>query len=252
MLVIMNGRSDKNWISFSAGKHTSRAIRQKNGEITTETIEGVKPPSNWITLRLNPVANLLLTIFSCFVVYLLPLLKGYWINPMIKNHQISSNYYLISVPFLILLCIIIISIIIIKDKNKTLRKNHGAEHKVFTAYNDLKCIPTVNQAKCYSRICKSCSITIYSALITAQLIGFLVYHINGAMIPEIILFLVPLLLLHSTFPFNVLGKFAQFFTTAEPDDDNIELAIEALTEIVRTEDRWYFFTQSIKNQNGIH
>lgn len=248
MLVIMNRRSDKNWISFSAGKHTSRAIRQKNGEITTETIDGIKPLSSWSSLHLNNVANFLLNIFSCFVVYLLPLLKGFWINPMIKNHQISSNYYLISVPFLILLCIISISILIIKDKNKSLRKNHGAEHKVFAAYNDLKCIPTVNQAKYYSRICKTCSITIYSALITAQLIGFLVYHISGAMIPEILLFLVPLLLLHSTFPFNVLGKWAQFFTTAEPDDDNLELAIEALTELVRTEEPLYFFIQAVKKR----
>jgi len=38
-------------------------------------------------------------------------------------------------------------------------------------------------------------------------------------------------LLRSIFPLNVLGKFAQFFTTSRPEDKNIELAITAVSAL---------------------
>ena len=34
--------------------------------------------------------------------------------------------------------------------------------------------------------------------------------------------------MHSYFPFNLLGKLAQFWTTSPADDENIELALAAL------------------------
>ena len=114
-------------------------------------------------------------------------------------------------------------------------KNHGAEHKVIRAYMKLKRIPTLEEAKKFSRISKSCGVTIYSAFFTTQIIGFIVFVTKGYAIPEILLFIIPILF-QSVFPFNLLGKIAQFFTTREPEDENIELAIAAITALENNED----------------
>ena len=91
----------------------------------------------------------------------------------------------------------------------------------------LKRIPTIEETKKFSRINKNCGIWIFSAFITAQLIGFGAYKFANYQIPEWILYVVPLLI-GSYFPFNVMGKIAQFWTTSKPNDQNIELAISAL------------------------
>ncbi len=113
-------------------------------------------------------------------------------------------------------------------------RNHGAEHKVFSAYKKLGRIPTVEEANHFSRINKACGVTIYSAFITAQLIGFIVYIHTSYIIPEILLFLIPLFF-QTIFPFNFIGKLAQFFTTSKPQKRNIELAIAALSALERRE-----------------
>ncbi len=242
MLTISMGHSDKNWISYTGLSHTSRAIRQSDGEIKTETVSKKAPPSNWSTLQFNPVTSFLFGIFSTFVIYILPIIKGFWLNPMIKRHEVSSYYYLISVPLIILLIIFGVISIINTDPKHEIRKNHGAEHKVIRAYEELEYIPTINKAQNFSRISSGCGATIYSALITGQLIGYFVYIYYGFMIPELLLYIVPLFF-HSVFPFNLFGKIVQFFTTDKPDDDNIELAIAALTELMHTENSIYFAEQ---------
>lgn len=52
-------------------------------------------------------------------------------------------------------------------------------------------------------------------------------NIANYQISEWILYVVPLLI-GNCFPFNVIGEFAQFWTTSKPNDRNIELAISAL------------------------
>ena len=49
-----------------------------------------------------------------------------------------------------------------------------------------------------------------------------------------LLFLIPLFF-SSIFPFNLIGKLGQFFTTAKPEDSNIELAIAALSALEKYE-----------------
>lgn len=244
MLNLSSGCSNENWISYTTVEHTSRAIRHKNGEIVTETVKDFTVTSKWDDTT-HSVASYLFCIFSWFVLLIIPIIKGYHINPMIKNHEISSCYYFVSTILLVILSIIVILRIIITDPKEKLRKNHGAEHKVFTAYEKLEHIPTIDEAKHFPRICNVCGVTIYSSLITAQLIGFFIYTKYGIMIHEIVLFFVPIFL-HSIFPFNFLGKVAQFFTTIEPDDDNIELAIAALTELMHAENPIYFTEQKLK------
>ena len=58
-------------------------------------------------------------------------------------------------------------------------------------------------------------------------ISFIVYIHFGIVIPEKVLYIVPLFI-HGFFPFNILGKLLQLLTTAEPDDSNVDLAIAAL------------------------
>lgn len=245
MTHVSSGRSETNWISFSAGSYTARAIREKNGEIKTEAVRG-KLPAKWIDTRVT-VLSVLWGIFVWIVFYILPIIKGYRLNPMIKNGEVSPYYYLISAASLTIISVIAVISLVIKDKTGSTRKNHGAEHKVFTAYKKLgHRIPDLYEVKRFPRICNVCDITLYSALIVGQLIGFFMYIIYGIMIPEKVLFFVPICL-HFIFPFNFLGKIAQIFTTAEPDDDNIELAIAALTELIRAENPLYFSIQKSKD-----
>lgn len=244
MFRISSGRSDNNWISFTAGSHTSRAIREPNGEIKTETVKKSSVPTKWINIK-HPLFFYVNGLMSVFILYILPFIKGYKINPMIRNGDLSSNYYLVSVALLsILLIVQVLFTTIINDPKRNLRRNHGAEHKVFTAFRKTNKIPTINKAKQYSRICNVCGATIISALITGQLIGYFLYINYGFMIAEKVLFFVPIIL-HGIFPFNFFGKVVQFITTNEPNDDNIELAIEALTALMHAENPGYFITPEI-------
>ena len=106
-------------------------------------------------------------------------------------------------------------------------KNHGAEHMVYTAYKALKRVPSIAEAKKFSRFNKHCGSTYISALITAQIIGFIVFCTTGFVIPEFLLIIVPVLI-SDIFPFYIIGYFIQLFTTKKPDDDNLRLAISAL------------------------
>jgi len=114
-------------------------------------------------------------------------------------------------------------------------RNHGAEHKVFKAYSQLKRIPTLEEVRQYSRVSRHCGIARDSALITAQLIGFILYTCVGYRFSEILLYIVPLFLAN-VFPFYLLGNLAQLFTTAKPEEENIKLAMAALTELKEREE----------------
>ncbi len=224
-ITISKGRSEVDRIMFAdSSNNTGTAIRKANGEIETE-YKSAEQIRKELKKELITSKMILATIFNIFWLFGLPIIKGYFINPMIKNNSINIAFYLISTVFLITLTFI--GVISLYKQGSEIRKNHGAEHKVYAAYKKLGYIPTVQKAQCFSRICNVCGATIYSALITGQLIGFIVYICTGFMIPEKLLFLVPFLL-HSIFPFNFLGKLVQFITTKEPDDSNIELAISAI------------------------
>ena len=108
-------------------------------------------------------------------------------------------------------------------------RNHGAEHKVVAAYTKLKRIPTIEEANSFSRISNHCGTTLFSCFITPQLIGLIVYVTTGYIIIEPLLLLITVLL--AIFPIDFLGKFLQLFTTSNPKQCNIELAISALIEL---------------------
>lgn len=216
MLKIIGGRSEKDRITFSTMDSCATAIWKKNGGIDFE-----------FKKEDTSTCQALVAIFIIFVFS--SLFKSSVLVPLIEKGIISVWWYLTSLVFYSILAVL--SIVSLRNsEGEEFLKNHGAEHKVFSAYNKLKRIPTVEEAQKFSRIHKSCGVTIYSAFITSQLIGFIVYINTGFKISEIVLFLVPLFF-SSFFPFNLIGKLAQFFTTSKPESHNIDLAIAAISAL---------------------
>lgn len=160
------------------------------------------------------------------LILLVSLFKSFGIMPFINNETLMVYLYLLPALFY-LLCVLVQIKIMRKKGNENWLRNHAAEHMVFSAYKKLKRLPSLEETKKFSRINRFCGITIFSAFFTAQLIGFFVYRYANYQLSEWILILVPMFF-RSFFPFNILGKLAQFWTTSKPNDANINLAIAAL------------------------
>lgn len=219
MLKLTGAESEKDRISFFTKHYSATAIRNENNEITIEFKKVIISKKN---------------IVSILVIFGSPsLLKAFMLIPLIENKLLGIGCYLIPMFFFSLFAIIGI-IDVRKNCGEEFLRNHGAEHKVFSAYEKLERVPTIQEVSKFSRINKSCGATIFSAFITVQLIGFIVYSLTSYIIPEIILFVVPLFF-KTIFPLNLLGKAAQFFTTREPKKENIELAIASLSALEHKE-----------------
>lgn len=216
MLEISTGRSQKDRITFYLDNSSATAIRNEDGTISIDYTE-----------EKLPIRKALIFMLSFFGIFLL--LKAFILMPIIESSpDLIFLYFIPTIAFLILLTY---AIILSRYKDgKEILKNHAAEHMVFSAYNKLKRVPTLEEAKKFSRISPVCGVTIYSGFITCQLIGFVVYILTDFVIPEIVLFIVPMLFSNYA-PFNLLGKLAQFFTTSKANDANIELAISAITAL---------------------
>ncbi len=224
-MIITRGQSDKNWIYFKSSENIrATALRTPSGdiELRVEEEEDILKEE----LKNFKAVDFFKFLLGLFLGLGMPFVKGYFLVPKIRDNLIDINFYLFPVLIYAILQFICILFVVIKG-GKKLRKNHGAEHKVFNAYRKLKRVPTIKEAQRFSRICKTCGGTIPSAMIIAQIIGFIVYIHFGIVIPEKVLYIVPLFI-HGFFPFNILGKLLQLLTTAEPDDSNVDLAIAAL------------------------
>lgn len=217
MVKVNSGQSKVDRITFFNSKIGATAIQLPNGEIKIE----YEKKNITITQIL-----VVLGLFSTISIF-----KSFLIVPYINNTSAMVYIYLIPTAIYVLLTVSAINDMR-KKGNENQLKNHGAEHMVYRAYKKLKRIPTISEAKKFSRINSECGINIFSAFITAQIIGFFVYQHTGFVIPEALLVIVPALM-SSVFPFNVLGNMAQFLTTSKPGDANIYLAITAMTALER-------------------
>lgn len=218
MMKLLRGRSGRDRISFMTSDRKISAIRKENGTIEFAENED-EATRDW----------------SGMIWILLCIMKVYIIIPLIQKGILGMAWYLLPALFLFILMIVSITKLKSEIGEEGLR-NHGAEHKVFTAYRKLKRIPTIEEARKYSRISRYCGITILSTAIIAQLIGFALYACVGYRISELLLYF-GTFFFHSTFPFNGIGILDQIFTTRKPKDENIELAIAALSELKRREER---------------
>lgn len=232
MLNLSNGKSEKDRISFYTYDNGATAIRKENGEIAIEFGK----------------QNIALTKAVCIIIgifCILSVIKVYVLIPLIEEQTIGLIWYL--TPMFAYSFLLLYSIIFIRKKyGIAFLKNHGAEHKVFSAYKKLKRIPSIEETKNFSRISPKCGINMYSGFITSQLIGFVVYIITDYKISEILLFIIPLFF-STIFPLNLIGKLCQFFTTAKPEDSNIELAIAALSALEKYENKKNILYDSIIN-----
>lgn len=154
-------------------------------------------------------------------------LDVYWLLPAIAKSSLNVYVFCLSIAIFYTMWIIFCIGLMQQPENRNLLKNHGAEHMVERAYHKLKRIPTVPETKRFSRINCRCGVNMYSATIIAEIIAICIYQCTGYVISGLLLVqLAPYLF--KIFPFNLVGLIAQFWTTAIPDDSNIELAIAAL------------------------
>lgn len=232
MLKNLSASSQKDRINFYTMDNSVTAIRNENMEISFEY------GKNYL-----PIKRMFFILICYFGIP--SILKSIVIMPLIKIQVISSIWYILPAIFYFIL--MVYGILDVRKKGgKELLKNHGAEHMVFAAYKKLKRVPTVKQAEKFSRISRVCGVTIYSAYITCQLIGFVIYTTTNYVIPEILLYLAPVFF-QTIFPFNLIGKLAQFFTTSHPEDSNIELAIAALSELEKITSWGYLLSIYMNN-----
>lgn len=217
---MFGGQSEKDRIMFYTNKNTATAIRNKNGKIS---FEFGKPETSGKTSK---------SLILLLIPFLGPLLLKNLLIYLIDNKTIVAICYLI--PFLFYSLMALIAIIQLRNEGGIeYLRNHGAEHKVFTAYMKLKRIPTIEEANSFSRINNHCGTTIFSIFITPQLIGFIVYVLTGYIILEPLLLLITVFL--AIFPIDFLGKILQLFTTSKPKRCNIELALSALIALKEKE-----------------
>ena len=214
MLNVNGGLSNVDRITFYDSEIGATAIRLPDGKID------IKYEKKNVTME---------SVFGLIVFCsIISLLKALIIIPYIKNHITMIWMYFIPSAFYVIFLVACIKYV--REQGKKLLKNHGAEHMVFKAYQKLKRIPNITEVKKFSRISSKCGINIFSAFIMAQIIGFFVYQNFGYIIPEAVLVIVPVFVYY-IFPFNFLGNIAQLWTTSEPEDENISLAIAALTAL---------------------
>lgn len=230
MGINLGGKSRENYISIHDGNNIATAFRETNGEITIHLGEIPKNKSEELTDKAsNKDINISLVLLGLFFVSLI--VKEYYFLPNIKSAEFSILWYLL--PFVLsAICAFVFIHVIVSAIGDEGCRNHGAEHMVILAYEKLRRIPNIDEVKNFSRIADCCGVTYYSAILTGQLIGFTIYCITGTAISEIVLLVVPIIF-SSYKPFNLIGKFFQLFTTKEPNDENLELAIAALTAFLK-------------------
>jgi len=119
-----------------------------------------------------------------------------------------------------------------RDKNGYYTaKFHGAEHKVLNAYKKLQRIPTLEEARKFSRFSKLCGsrAIIYRmfmfTLLTATII-FILHH-NSIIYFITVLAIVGFVIICEK---HGLLNFLQVFVTSKPSDKEINLAIEGLKQ----------------------
>lgn len=200
MVRISDGRSYVDKIMFSDSEFESTATRMSDGKI--ETVCEKKKQMEFPVVIIALVFTIILWVIDIKLMI-----------PFLSNNA-SRVYIFYSIIATISAMLMIVAINeLSKTKNVNLRKNHGAEHMVFKAYRKLKRIPTVSEARKFSRINSHCGINQWSAIIVAQIIAIFVYWCTGHIISEmLILTIAPMFA--SVFPFNFIGNIAQFWTTS--------------------------------------
>lgn len=128
---------------------------------------------------------------------------------------------------------------------KAMKSLHAATHMVYNAYNVLNRVPTLEEAKQFSKYTKECScVRGYGSFFTVGLTGLiasLVPTVSGVLLNSIftvIYFVIIILALFVSKKVVQKGwhKYICFFTLRNPKDQELEFVIKVLEEVEKIEE----------------
>lgn len=220
-LEVSGGMSTKDSVAFfiKGNKKGIKATRLEDGTIATEEIE--------LNVQMKSIFALFKVIFGGFIFRVI-----FYSCLGLENWM----YHIPTIAYGFLFGMAILAI----SENKEIRMHHGAEHKVanWCTHNNLSTYNaynlTVENVRNSVRIHKGCGTNLLATYFTFYLISSISISCFGVHIPELITALAPLFL-YGVFPFNIIGLAAQFITTAEPQEEHMEVAIAAMMKNVENE-----------------
>lgn len=223
-ILVTGAESFSNKIEFKTNGRKSIAKRDEDGNITTKVVEYETNNNRKIS---DIIANIIFAIYCFFSIW-----------RSIRNIDVGGASFSSSKKYIIFAAVwfvvILIGIMLMWFQGgKNVVKNHGAEHMVVKAYRKLGYIPEISEVRKFSRIDNHCGIGKLSSLITCNLFGFLISYFLGLKISLFIIFVLASIIWDKA-PFYYLGLLLQYATTMKPDDENIELALEALRALVES------------------
>ena len=215
-LKLSGGSSSTNSISFFLKKSDKgiEAVRQEDGTIVTKEVDSVE--------QVKTTMKVLKVIFIC---------------SLFREFCFLLNLprWLYHVPTFIWAVLFLIAILAMMS-NREARMYHGAEHKVAHWYSKKNVGKDIESIKKCSRIHGYCGTNILATIVTFQLASSICLNLFSFHIPEIITAILPLYV-YNIFPFNLLGMFAQIFTTATPTVEHITVAVRALSTLIKIESK---------------
>lgn len=165
------------------------------------------------------------------------LLKVIFICSLFREFSFLLNLpmWLYHVPTFIFAGFFLIAILVIlADRER--RMYHGAEHKVAHWYQKNNVGNDIESIKKCSRIHGYCGTNLLATIVTFQLASSICLNLFNFHISEIITAILPFFV-YNIFPFNLLGMFAQIITTANPTDEHITVAVQALSTLIKIESK---------------
>ncbi|MDO4282547.1 MAG: DUF1385 domain-containing protein [Clostridia bacterium] len=202
MIKNLEGASTKWSIAFSSGDKCVTAKNDISGNISV-SVEDINGYDEVYWKIINKLFVLLSFIIEMIVIS--------------KCRVISNIAYIL----VILKCIY--SFYHLYHMSRTSFRNHGAEHMMINAYNKLKRVPTIEEAKYFSRFALNCGDRKY----IINLICVIILIIFKFGIPYFSLRMA----IYNLKIVKIISLPIQLFSTNIPDDSNLMLAREALLKL---------------------
>lgn len=218
-----------------------------SSEVLLEEEEEEKPGAFNMALSIILAIIFAFGLFFGLPLLLTNLLKG--AIPLIEDNRIIFN--LIDGLFRIIIFLLYLIFVSALKDMKRVFEYHGAEHKAIFEYESEGKFD-IDKAKEYSRLHPRCgtsfimiviilSILVFSVFKTSNSFGFLIL-IRFILIPIIMGISYEVIKLSSKYPKNFLikiftapGIFLQYFTTREPNQKQIEVAMQAIRALLQSD-----------------
>lgn len=214
---VRGGFSQENSISFFIDGHIVSSIHDKRGDKYRVVFELPKK----VDESGEDLFRFVLRMFNTFLCSILSI----WLQESI--YFTFGNLALVRIFEMLVLVLMFVLLYIGMEQMLGKRKvllNHGAEHKVYNAAGKAGRAPTLEEARKASRYSPWCGVKMYTVTICLLLINVILLSFNYIAIPLILVFWIGV-----TVPgYDPVTYLVQkLFTTREPSDEELELAIEA-------------------------